>query len=65
MESIAASILEISGLAARPGCAIVASMDVRRYVRKMVERRATWLQVYSFQELSGHVELHSLGRAVI
>ncbi len=65
MAKIAESVLSISGTEPRIGCAIVASMDVRRYVRKMVERQAGWLQVYSFQELSGHVELHSLGRAVL
>lgn len=44
------------------GLAVVTSMDIRRYVRKMIEKRATWLQVYSFQELGGHVELRTLAR---
>ena len=65
MAQIADSVLQISGLKPQSGRAIVTSMDVRRYVRKMIERQAPWLQVYSFQELSGHIELRSLGRALI
>ncbi|NRF68490.1 type III secretion system export apparatus subunit SctV [Aquincola sp. S2] len=44
------------------GLAIVCSMDIRRYVRKMIEPRIEWLHVYSFQELGSLVELRPVGR---
>ncbi|WJF89347.1 FHIPEP family type III secretion protein [Paraburkholderia bonniea] len=43
-----------------PGLAVVTSMDVRRYFRRMLERHLPGLQVYSFQEL-GEVELQTVG----
>ena len=44
------------------GLALVTSMDIRRYVRKMIEPRIEWLRVYSFQELGSLVELRPVGR---
>nr|BAB20912.1 putative HrpO [Paracidovorax avenae] len=35
-----------------PRVALVTSMDIRRYVKKMIEGRIDWLRVYSFQELA-------------
>ncbi|WP_153099962.1 FHIPEP family type III secretion protein [Paraburkholderia hayleyella] len=43
-----------------PQLAVVTSMDVRRYFRRMIEYRLPTLQVYSFQEL-GDVELQPVG----
>jgi type III secretion protein V len=65
IEQMCEAMLRIVGSTPRTKCAVVTSMDIRRYVRKMIERKAAWLQVYSFQELGGHVELRSLGRAEI
>jgi type III secretion protein V len=42
--------------------ALVTSMDVRRYARRMIEARLGWLPVYSYQELGEHVDLQPLGR---
>jgi type III secretion protein V len=42
--------------------ALVASMDIRRYVRRMIEVRLPWLAVYSYQELGEHVQLKPVGR---
>jgi len=53
------------GLAPRDGVALVTSMDIRRYVRRMIEARLGWLAVYSYQELGEHVELRPLGRVSI
>ena len=64
MEKICSAVLLIAG-EPQEGRAVVTSIDVRRYVRKMIEKQAEWLHVYSFQELGGHVELRSLGRAQI
>jgi type III secretion protein V len=49
----------------REGVALITSMDIRRYVRRMIEARLRWLPVYSFQELGEHVELKPLGRVTI
>ncbi|UVE69361.1 type III secretion system export apparatus subunit SctV [Burkholderia pyrrocinia] len=46
----------------RTDIALVTSMDIRRYVRRMIERRIDWLAVYSYQELGEHVELRPVGR---
>ncbi|WP_321855221.1 type III secretion system export apparatus subunit SctV [Paraburkholderia tropica] len=53
------------GTAPRDGVALVTSMDIRRYVRRMIEARLGWLAVYSYQELGEHVELQPLGRVSI
>jgi type III secretion protein V len=58
-------ILQIAGEKSRPGVAMVTSMDIRRYVRKMIEARVGWLKVYSFQELGSSVELRPIGRVVV
>ncbi|SAL05821.1 type III secretion protein [Caballeronia calidae] len=42
--------------------AIVTSMDIRRYVRRMIEARLDWLNVYSYQELREFVDLYPLGK---
>ncbi|CAG9233695.1 Hypersensitivity response secretion protein HrcV [Paraburkholderia sabiae] len=55
------SIESFAGLAPRPGIALVTSMDIRRYVRRMIEGRLSWLSVYSYQELGGHLELQPIG----
>ncbi|RKP44566.1 type III secretion system export apparatus subunit SctV [Trinickia fusca] len=59
------SIAAHAGNDARTGLAVVTSMDIRRYVRRMIESRLTWLPVYSYQELGGHVELQPLGRVTM
>ncbi len=41
---------------------LVASMDIRRYVKKMIEPRLEGLRVYSYQELGGLIELRPVGR---
>ncbi|OAJ61460.1 EscV/YscV/HrcV family type III secretion system export apparatus protein [Paraburkholderia ginsengiterrae] len=53
------------GQVPREGVALVTSMDIRRYVRRMIEGRLGWLSVYSYQELGDHVELQPLGRVTI
>ncbi|MGU7816493.1 type III secretion system export apparatus subunit SctV [Burkholderia sp. AW49-1] len=54
-------IQSLAGEAADERVAVVTSMDIRRYVRRMIEERLNWLPVYSYQELNKHVELRSLG----
>lgn len=47
---------------AGPVASLVSSMDIRRYLRKLVEPRAPGLKVYSYQELGSHVVLRTVGR---
>ncbi len=42
--------------------ALITSMDIRRYVRRLIEPHLGWIPVYSYQELGEHVELQPLGR---
>jgi type III secretion protein V len=41
--------------------ALVTSMDIRRYVRRLIAARMPTLPVYSYQELGEHVELRPIG----
>jgi len=59
------SIAAHAGDASRTAVALVTSMDIRRYVRRMIETRLEWLPVYSYQELGSHVELSPLGRVTM
>jgi type III secretion protein V len=61
MTAIAGSIGALAG-PPRPGLAVVTSMDIRRYVRRMIEPQFKWLSVYSFQELGPQVRLEPVGR---
>jgi type III secretion protein V len=40
---------------------ILTHMDIRRYVRSIVEREYAWLPVLSYQELEGHAQFNSIG----
>lgn len=55
-------LVEIVGEAPRQQIALVASMDIRRYIKRMIESRLGWLPVYSYQELGAHVDLQPVGR---
>jgi len=41
--------------------AVVTAADIRRYFRRMIEKRLGWLNVYSFQELNGEIDLQLVG----
>jgi type III secretion protein V len=64
MSSISVRIRTMAG-EARPGLAVVTSIDIRRYVRRIVELEAKWLAVYSFQELGPQARLEPLGRVTL
>ncbi|MDH6146202.1 MULTISPECIES: FHIPEP family type III secretion protein [Paraburkholderia] len=55
-------LVEIVGETPREPLAMVASMDIRRYLKRMIEARLPWLPVYSYQELGAHVDLQPVGR---
>ncbi len=63
--NIAQLIAQIAGEEPRAGVAVVTPMDIRRYVRRIVEGRLAWLNVYSFQELNGQVTLEPCGRVTL
>ncbi|MEX3640082.1 type III secretion system export apparatus subunit SctV [Paraburkholderia sp. BR14320] len=65
MGSLIDQIQSCVGDTPRDSVALVTSMDIRRYVRRMIEARLDWLAVYSYQELGEHVELQPLGRVTI
>lgn len=60
--AIVEKVIAICGVEASSGVAVVTSMDIRRYVKKIVEPRLSWLRVYSYQELGGQIELRPIGR---
>jgi type III secretion protein V len=65
LGEIIAKIEALAGVTPRDDVAVVASMDVRRYIRRIVEARLDWLAVYSYQELGKHVQLRSIGHVSI
>jgi type III secretion protein V len=65
MSKIAQHIVDIAGELPQAGIAIVTPMDIRRYVRRIIEARLKWLNVYSFQELNGQVTLEPVGRVTL
>ncbi|HET9643415.1 MAG TPA: type III secretion system export apparatus subunit SctV [Burkholderiaceae bacterium] len=46
----------------KSGLTLITSMDIRRYVKKLVEKRMNWMKVYSYQELGSQVEIRPVGR---
>lgn len=65
MQYFVDSIAAHAGETPREAFAVVASMDIRRYVRRMIESRLAWLPVYSYQELGGHVQMQPVGRVTM
>ncbi len=62
--AITEKVMQIVGNQPQRGVAVITSMDIRRYVKKMIESRMDWMRVYSYQELGNQVELRPLGRVV-
>ncbi|MCX8565415.1 MAG: type III secretion protein V [Glomeribacter sp. 1016415] len=55
-------IKRIAGAEPRDDVVLVTSMDIRRYIRRMIENHISWLPVYSYQELGEHINLQPIGR---
>ncbi|KVE07667.1 MULTISPECIES: FHIPEP family type III secretion protein [Burkholderia] len=62
IAQLVGKIADIVGDTPRQPLALVASMDIRRYIKRMIEARLPWLPVYSYQELGSHVDLQPVGR---
>lgn len=63
--AITEKVMQICGAQPQRGVAVITSMDIRRYVKKMIESRLDGLRVYSYQELGNQVELRPLGRVAM
>ena len=61
IDQLLASLERLVGANPPPNLAVVTSMDIRRYFRRMIAQRLDWLQVYSFQEL-GDIDLRPVGQ---
>ena len=61
IDQLLASLETLVGANPPPNLAVVTSMDIRRYFRRMIAQRLEWLQVYSFQEL-GDIDLRPVGQ---
>lgn len=60
LESIKATVGDISTTTQRP--VLLTSMDIRRYLRKMIEQDLYELPVLSFQELTQEINIQPLAR---
>jgi type III secretion protein V len=63
MKSIRSEVGELTDKPPKP--ALLASMDIRRYVRKMIEQEFPELPVLSYQELTQEISVQPLGRITI
>ena len=63
--AISQRVRDLAGRDPRPGVIVVTSMDIRRYVRRIVEAESRWLSVYSYQELGAQVRVEPLGRVAL
>jgi type III secretion protein V len=62
MAAIGEKIAAVAGEEPKSSVAVVTVLDVRRYVRRIVEARLRWLQVYSFNELGPDLRLEPIGK---
>jgi type III secretion protein V len=62
MKAISDKIAAATGEQPRSNVAVVTALDVRRYVRRIIEGRLRWLQVYSFNELGPDLQIEPLAR---
>jgi type III secretion protein V len=61
VETIIQRLEQIATETPPENLAVVTAADIRRYFRRMIERRLHWLEVYSFQELNGEIDLQLFG----
>jgi type III secretion protein V len=60
LESIKSVVGDLTAAAQRP--VLLTSMDVRRYLRKMVEQELYELPVLSYQEMTQEINIQPLAR---
>lgn len=60
-RAIVDQVVALAGRIPLEATALITSMDIRRYVRKLIEPELPWLAAYSFQELGSLVPLNQIG----
>jgi type III secretion protein V len=60
LDAVHDTVGELSPMEVRP--VILAAMDVRRYLRKLIERDYPELAVIAYQELQADVQVQSIGQ---
>ena len=63
LEKIKATVGDIGLMSARP--VMLTSMDIRRYMRKMIEQDLYELAVVSYQELTSEINIQPLAKIEI
>ncbi|VVD66139.1 FHIPEP family type III secretion protein [Pandoraea anhela] len=65
IEAIVRRLAELATDTPPENLAVVTAADIRRYFRRLIEKRFHWMNVYSFQELNGEVDLRMIGQLSI
>ncbi|MFJ2995179.1 FHIPEP family type III secretion protein [Pandoraea sp. NPDC087047] len=65
IEAIVRRLAELATDTPPENLAVVTAADIRRYFRRLIEKRFHWINVYSFQELNGEVDLRMVGQLSI
>lgn len=63
LDNIKRTVGDLAGRAQRP--VLLTSMDIRRYLRKMIEQDLYELPVLSYQELTQDVNIQPLDRVCL
>ncbi|MDD0976399.1 type III secretion system export apparatus subunit SctV [Pseudomonas fontis] len=63
LDGIRQTVGDLANMQVRP--VLVVSMDIRRYVRKLIESDYYALPVLSYQELTTHINIQPLGRVTL
>ncbi|WP_187699509.1 FHIPEP family type III secretion protein, partial [Pseudomonas aeruginosa] len=63
LERVRQTVGDLAQMQNRP--VLIVSMDIRRYVRKLVESDYAGLPVLSYQELTQQINIQPLGRIVL
>ncbi|MCI3208277.1 MULTISPECIES: FHIPEP family type III secretion protein [Pandoraea] len=65
IEAIVRRLAELATDSPPENLSVVTAADIRRYFRRLIEKRFHWMNVYSFQELNGEVDLRMVGQLSI
>ena len=63
LQQVRQAVGDLSGMQSKP--VLIVSMDIRRYVRKLIESDYYGLPVLSYQELTQQINIQPLGRIAL
>ena len=63
LQQVRQTVGDLSGMQSKP--VLIVSMDIRRYVRKLIESDYYGLPVLSYQELTQQINIQPLGRIAL